>query len=373
MSVAVGAMLSAAYADAQDYPQKPVRLVIGFPPGGSNDIIARQISPKLSEILNTNFIVENRPGANAILGTDYVAKAAPDGYTLGLAGLSPLVIAAFTYAKIPYDSVNDFAGITTVVMNPLLIVVHPALPARSMKEFIALAKAQPNKLDFATAGAGGSTRMLIELMKLDTGIKIQAVAYKGAGPALTELLGGHVQGMVMDLPVLLSPVKNGRLRALAVTSEKRSALLPDVATVAEQGLPALQAVNWYAILAPAKPPRAIVDKLQAVHMRDVGVADVLARLHGDVRAGQHAVHVNGGAGRSHLIEMLTYGLCIGGEFVELGEALVPKAHGSSPYRGSTVQDEKVKVNQLTRSFPRRREPITCLRGRLRHGFPPSRE
>ena len=229
-------LLLGCVAHAQEYPAKPVRLVIGFPPGGANDIIARQIAPRLSEYLNANFVVENRPGANAILGTDHVAKAAPDGYTLGLAGLSPLVMTAFTYAKIPYDSVNDFAGITTVVMSPLLIVVHPALPARSLKELVALAKAQPNKLDFATAGAGGTTRMLVELMKLQTGIKVQAVAYKGAAPALTELLGGHVQGMVMDLPVLYPQVKNGKLRAVAVTSEKRSPLLPEIATVGEQSL-----------------------------------------------------------------------------------------------------------------------------------------
>jgi tripartite-type tricarboxylate transporter receptor subunit TctC len=260
-------LLLGCVAHAQEYPNKPVRLVIGFPPGGANDIIARQIAPKLSEYLNANFVVENRPGANAILGTDHVAKAAPDGYTLGLAGLSPLVMTAFTYAKIPYDSVNDFAGITTVVMSPLLIVVHPALPARSLKELVALAKAQPDKLDFATAGAGGTTRMLIELMKLQTGIKVQAVAYKGAAPALTELLGGHVQGMVMDLPVLYPQVKNGKLRALAVTSEKRSPLLPQIATVAEQSLPALQATNWYAIMAPAKTPRVIVERLHGAITR----------------------------------------------------------------------------------------------------------
>ena len=263
----IAALANAVPGLAQDYPVKPVRLVIGFPPGGANDIIARQIAPRLSEYLNTNFVVENRPGANAILGTDHVAKAVPDGYTLGLAGLSPLVMTAFTYAKVPYDSVNDFAGITTVVMSPLLIVVHPALPARSLKELVALAKAQPNKIDFATAGAGGTTRMLIELMKLSAGIKIQAVAYKGAAPALTELLGGHVQGMVMDLPVLYPQVKNGRLRAVAVTSAKRSALLPDIATAQEQGMPALEAVNWYAIMAPAKTPRAIVERLHGAITR----------------------------------------------------------------------------------------------------------
>lgn len=257
---ATGLLLTVA-TFAQEYPVKPVRLVIGFPPGGANDIIARLIAPKLSESLGANFIVENRPGANAIIGTDHVAKAVPDGYTIGLAGLSPLVMTTFTYAKIPYDSINDFAGITTVVMSPVLIVVHPALPARSLKELVALAKTQPGKLDFGTAGAGGTTRMLIELMNLTSGIKIQAVAYKGAAPALTDLLGGHVQGMAMDLPVLLPSVKSGKLRALAITPERRSPLLLEVATVTEQGFPALQSTNWYAIMAPAKTPRVIVERL----------------------------------------------------------------------------------------------------------------
>ena len=259
-------LLLTVAAFAQEYPAKPVRLVIGFPPGGANDIIARLIAPKLSESLGTNFIVENRPGANAIIGTDHVAKAAPDGYTIGLAGLSPLVMTTFTYAKIPYDSINDFAGITTVVMSPVLIVVHPALPARGLKELVALAKTQPGKLDFGTAGAGGTTRMLIELMNLTAGIKIQAVAYKGAAPALTDLLGGHVQGMAMDLPVLFPSVKSGKLRALAITPERRSPLLPEVATVAEQGFPALQSTNWYAIMAPAKTPRIIVEQIGRAHV-----------------------------------------------------------------------------------------------------------
>ncbi len=260
-------LLTTGGALAQDYPVKPVRLVVGFPPGGANDIIARLLAPKLGEGLGTQVIVENRPGANAIIGTDHVAKAAPDGYTLALAGLSPLVMTSFTYAKVPYDSVNDFTGISTVVMSPVLIVTHPALPVRSIKELVALAKAQPGKLDFATAGAGGLTRMLIELMKINAGVDVQVVPYKGAAPALTDLLGGQVQGMAMDLPVLYPQVKNGKLRALAVTSERRSPLLPEVATVGEQGMRGLGAVNWYAVMAPAKTPRATVDRLHGAIAR----------------------------------------------------------------------------------------------------------
>lgn len=267
-------LMSAGSAAAQDYPTKPVRLVIGFPPGGANDIIARLIAPKLAESLGASFVVENRPGANAIIGTDFVAKAAPDGYTLGLAGLSPLVMTSFTYAKVPYDAVTDFAGISTVVMSPVLVVTHPVLPARSIKELVALARSRPGALDFATAGAGGLTRMVLELMKLNTGVKIQIVPYKGAAPALTDLLGGHVQGMAMDLPVLYPSVKAGKLRAVAVTSDKRSSLLPDVPTVKEQGIPGMQAVNWYAVMAPAKTPRAIVEKLHGALTRAVMSPDL---------------------------------------------------------------------------------------------------
>jgi tripartite-type tricarboxylate transporter receptor subunit TctC len=266
---------------AQEYPNKPVRLIIGFPPGGANDIIARQLAPKMAERLGVSVVVENRPGANAIIGTDVVAKAAPDGYTLGLAGVSPMVITAFTYAKVPYDTINDLTGISTVVMTPQLMVVHPSLPANSLKALIAIAKAQPGKIDFATAGSGGTTRMAVELFKLTAGVNVQVVAYKGAAPGITELLGGHVQGMVMDLPVLYAHVKSNKLRGVVITSERRSALLPDVATAAEQGMPALQAVNWYAMVAPAKTPRAIVEKLHGVVTGAVQSPDLKTRLAND--------------------------------------------------------------------------------------------
>jgi tripartite-type tricarboxylate transporter receptor subunit TctC len=267
-----------AAAQAQDYPAKPLRLVVGYPPGGANDIAARQIAPGMSEGLGVQVVVDNRAGANGMIGGEFVSKSSPDGYTLGLAGLSPLVLSAFTYARVPYDALNDFAGITTVVVNPELIVVHPALPVRAMKELIALGKAQPGKLDFATAGNGGISRMLIELMKIQTGIKVQHVAYKGAGPALIDLLGGQVQGMVMDLPVLYPQVKTGKLRALAITSEQRSALLPHIATVRELGYPALQAVNWLAIMAPSKTPRAIVKRLHEVIAKAATAPDFQQRV-----------------------------------------------------------------------------------------------
>ena len=255
-----------------------MRLVVGFPPGGSNDIVARHLAPRLGEILAVQVVVENRPGANAIIGTEYVAKSPPDGYTLTLASVSPLVISPFTYAKIPYDTVNDFAGITTVAMTPEVIAVHPSVPAHSLKELIALAKARPGKLDFSSSGNGGLPHLVIELFKTVAGVNVQHVAYKGAGPALTDTLGGQVHGIAVDFPVLYPHIKAGELRGLTVASERRNPLLPDLPTSAEQGMPKLFAVNWFAILAPAKTPRAAVDKLHASLLKAANSPDVKERF-----------------------------------------------------------------------------------------------
>lgn len=272
--------LAAGAAHAQDYPAKPVRLVIGFPPGGSNDIVARLLAPKLGEVLGVQVVVENRPGANAIIGTEYVARSAPDGYTLTLASVSPLVISPFTYSKIPYDTITDFAAITTVAMTPEVIAVHPALPVKSLKELIALAKSKPGKLDFASSGNGGLPHLVIELFKTTAKVNVLHVPYKGAGPALTDLLGGHVQGIAVDFPVLYPHIKGGKLRGLVVASKSRNPLLPDMPTSAEQGLPTLFAVNWFAIMAPARTPRPIVDKLHAALVKAATSPDVKERFVG---------------------------------------------------------------------------------------------
>ena len=276
-----GALVLAAVmgvAHAQEYPSKPVRLVIGFPPGGSNDIVARILAPKLGELLGAQVVVENRPGANATIGTEYVARSAPDGYTLTLASVSPLVISPFTYAKLPYDTVNDFAAITTVAMTPEAISVHPALPVKSLKELIALARSKPGKLDFASSGNGGLPHLTIELLKTIAKIDVQHVPYKGAGPALTDVLGGHVPGFIIDFPVVYPHIKGGRLRGLVVTSESRNPLLPDMPTSAEQGLPKLLSVNWFAVMAPAKTPRPIVEKLHAALVKAATSPDVKERF-----------------------------------------------------------------------------------------------
>ena len=255
------ASLLCAGAFAQTYPTKPVRLVVGFPPGGSNDIVARQLAPRLGQLLGVQVIVDNRPGANATVGTDHVAKSPPDGYTLTLGSASPLAISPFTYPNIPYDTLRDLAPITTVASTPEMIATHPSLPARNLKELVALAKQQPGKLNFASSGNGGLPHLAIELFRKLGAVDIVHVPYKGAGPALTDLMGGHVHVMIVDVPVLAPGVKSGKLRGIAVTAEKRTPLLPDLATAPEQGMPALIAVNWFAIMAPAKTPKPIIDRL----------------------------------------------------------------------------------------------------------------
>jgi tripartite-type tricarboxylate transporter receptor subunit TctC len=236
------------------------------------------VAPKLAELLGGQVVVENRPGANAIIGTDYVAKAAPDGYTLTLTGVSPIVISPHTYPRLPYDPMVDFVAITTVAMTPELIAVHPSLPVRSLTDLIRLARTKPGQLNFASSGNGGLPHLAIELLKSAAKIDLQHVAYKGAAPALTDLLGGHVHGFVIDFPVLYPHVKSGKARGLAVTNERRAALLPELPTSVEQGLPALIAVNWFAILAPAKTPRPIIDRLYAALSKASASPDLQQRL-----------------------------------------------------------------------------------------------
>ena len=275
-ALVVAAVMGTAHA--QEYPFRPVRLVIGFPPGGSNDIVARILAPKLGELLGTQVVVENRPGANATIGTEYVARAPADGYTLTLASASPLVISPFTYSKLPYDTVNDFAAITTVAMTPEAVCVHPALPVKSLKELIALARSKPGKLDFASSGNGGLPHLTIELFKTLAKIDVLHVPYKGAGPALTDVLGGHVPAFIIDFPVVYPHIKGGRLRGLVVTSESRNPLLPELPTSGEQGLPKLLSVNWFAVMAPAKTPRPVVEKLHAALVKAAASPDVKERF-----------------------------------------------------------------------------------------------
>ena len=267
-----------AFACAQDFPVKPIRLIIGFPPGGSNDIVARQLAPRLSEALGVQVVVENRPGANATIATEFVARALPDGYTLTLASASPLAISPHTYSKIAYDTLRDFAGITTVAMTPELVAVHPALPVRSLKELIALAKARPGKLNFASAGNGGLPHLAIELFKTLAKVNVQHVPYKGASPAAVDLVGGHIEGMIMDFPAIYTHVQQGKMRGLAMAAEKRTPLMPEIPTAAEQGVPGLIAVNWFSVVAPAKTPRPVQERLHATLVKAATAPDIRERF-----------------------------------------------------------------------------------------------
>jgi tripartite-type tricarboxylate transporter receptor subunit TctC len=277
---AAALLLPASFALAQSYPAKPVRLIVGFPPGGSNDIVARIVAPRLGELLGQQVVVENRAGANATIAAEFVAKSTPDGYTLMLGSASAVAIGPHTYAKLGYDTLRDFAPVTTVAMTPEAVAVHPALPVRDLKSLIALAKARPGQLDFASAGNGGLPHLAIELFKVQANVNVQHVPFKGAGPAVTDLLGGHVQGIIMDFPAIQAQMKSGKLRGIALAAEKRIAQMPDLPTTIEAGLPGLQAVNWFVVLAPAKTAQPVVSRLYEVLMKTVGGADIKDRFAG---------------------------------------------------------------------------------------------
>ena len=256
---AVGAS-PAVHAQAV-YPSKPVRLVVPFPAGGTTDILARAAAQKLSEAWGQQVIVDNRPGAAGNIGSELVAKSAPDGYTLLMGTVGTHAINSSLYAKMPYDHVKDFAPVILVAGVPNVLVVTPDLPVKTVAELIAYGKANPGKLNFASSGSGTSIHLSGELFKVLTGVQMTHVPYKGSAPALTDLMGGHVQLMFDNLPSSLALIKGGKLRAIAVTSLNRAPALPDVPTVAESGVPGFEASSWFGILAPAGTPHDVVTKI----------------------------------------------------------------------------------------------------------------
>lgn len=260
-AAAGGAALASHGARAQNFPERPIQMVVGFLAGGSNDSVARIIAPRLGELLGTTVVVDNRPGANATIGTLFVARAEPNGYTLTLAGASPLAISPHTYANIPYDTARDFAGVAAVAMTPEVICVNPNLGPRTLAELVELGKRRD--LAFSSSGNGGLPRLAIELLRSTAGLRITHVPYRGAMPAAIDTVSGQVNGIIMDLPPLVPLIREGKLRALAVTSEQRASLLPDLPTTVEQGFPTVLATNWFGVMAPARTPRPIVDKLHA--------------------------------------------------------------------------------------------------------------
>ena len=276
LSVAATAVVGPV--EAQTYPTKPIRIVIPFPPGGTTDILGRIAAQKLSEALGQQVVADNRPGAAGNIGAEQVAKAAPDGYTLITLPGSTLTIHPSLYAKLPFDPLKDFAPITILAAVPNALVVHPSLPVRNVKDLIAFAKSRPGQLNYASTGAGQSTHLSMELFKTMAGVKITHVPYKGSAPAVADLLGGHVPMMFDNMPSALPHVKAGKLRAIAVSTLKRSPVAPDIPTVAESGLPGFEVSVWFSVMAPANTSKEIVDRLHRVLVKALQSADVRERL-----------------------------------------------------------------------------------------------
>jgi tripartite-type tricarboxylate transporter receptor subunit TctC len=272
----VTCVASAAYA--QTYPARPIRFVVPFAAGGGSDLVARTVAAKITESLGQPVIVDSRPGAAGTIGADIASKSPPDGYTLLLGSNGPLAINPSLYPKLPYDAARDFAPVSLVTVMPFLLVTHPSLPVKSVKDLVALAKAKPGQLNYGSPGTGSTTHLANELLKSMTGIQIAHVPYKGVAPAATDLISGQVQMMSGDLSTLVPHVRSGRMRAIAVTASRRSNLLPDMPTVAESGVPGYEAAGWFGVLVPAGTPQSNVDRLNATIVKGLADRDARERL-----------------------------------------------------------------------------------------------
>jgi tripartite-type tricarboxylate transporter receptor subunit TctC len=279
-AMAVAAVAHPALAaDAAAFPSKPVRLIVPFTPGGSTDILARAIGQKLSESWRQPVVIENRPGAGGAIGMELAAKAPADGTTMVMGHIGTLAANPALYRSLSYDPVRDFAPVTLVAMVPNVLVVGPAIPSRSVAEFVALAKSKPGKLDYGSGGNGSAAHLAMEYFKLKAGVDLQHVPYKGTAPALTDLLGGQIAVILTGLPPVLQHVKSGKLRILGVASRERLAAFPEIPTIAESGVPGFEATQWYGLLVPAATPKDIVAKIQrdtAAALRDPAVNERLA-------------------------------------------------------------------------------------------------
>lgn len=262
VTLVIAAVVPAASLAQGNYPVKPVRIVVPFPPGGTNDIVGRLVARDLSAAMGQQFVIDNRGGASGLIGADNVAKSAPDGYTLMVHSTSHLTN-DFSYKKLPYDTFKDFEPIALLAAQPYVLVVHPSLPVKSVKEFIALAKSRPDQITYASNGEGGNPRVLMALFASMAKIQLIHVPYKGGGPMATSLMSGETQSAVATVGSMLPSLAAGRVRPLGVTSAKRSSILPKVPTIAESGLPGYDMNAWVGAFAPAKTPKAIVDRLHA--------------------------------------------------------------------------------------------------------------
>lgn len=277
-------LFSSTALQAADYPTRPIRMVVAYAPGGTTDFTARVVAPKLTELLGQTVVVDNRPGAGSILGTDLVAKGTPDGYTIMMADTTYGIIPAI-YAKLPFDVQKDFTTISQIMTVPNALVVHPSVAARSVKELVELAKAKPGQLTFGSGGVGTPLHMAGEQLKVAAGINMLHVPHKGAAPAMASLLGGQITLVFPTLTLAVPQVRAGKLRGLAVTSAKRAAAFPDMPTMSEAGYAAVNATSWFGLVAPARAPKPILNRLGTETAKVVKMADVRERIeaqHGEV-------------------------------------------------------------------------------------------
>lgn len=274
--VALG-MCGAIASYAQNFPTRPLRIVVPYAAGGSTDVLARMVGQKLTAVLGQPVVIDNRTGAGTIIATEIVARAAPDGYTL-LMATPPLTIAAALYEKLPFDTARDFAAVTNIAATSNVLVVHPAVPAQSVKELVALAKANPGKFAFGSSGVGGASHLAVELFRSMAGIELVHVPYKGGSLAVTDLLGGRLTLMFANLTTVQGHIKTGRVRALAIGTAQRSLVVPDLPTVAAAGVPGYEANNWNGVVAPAGTPRAVIERLRREIKAAVDAPEMRERL-----------------------------------------------------------------------------------------------
>ena len=265
-------------AAPQAYPAKPIRIVVPFSAGGPTDITVRQVAPRLTELLGQPIVVDNRAGATGIIGAEMVAKSPPDGYTLLMGTASVVAINMVTYSKLPYDTLRDFQPLTPIMTTTTILVVHPSVPVKSLKELVAIAKSRPGEVTLGSAGTGGTLHLPIEMLMKSAAIKVTHVPYKGAAPAVVDVVGGQLTGMFVDLPVISPHIKAGRVKPLAVASPARSQYFPQVPTTKESGYPDVELQNYYALFLPAKTPRDVVTKLHDAVVKSVNTPAVREKL-----------------------------------------------------------------------------------------------
>ena len=277
LALAVAAAAITPHVSAQNYPDRPIRVIVGVPAGGTPDVMARMVTTGMSKVLGQSLVMDNRGGAGGLIGTETAAKSNPDGYTLLVSSPGPLAILPHMQ-KINYDPIADFVPIGLIASNPFLLIAHPSVPARSVKDLLALARAQPGKLNYASAGNGAANHLAMELFRSMAGVNMTHVPYKGAPQAVSDLIAGHMNLMFNSIPPVLSHIKADRIRALGVGSSKRAAQLPDVPTINEAGVPGYEAITWFGMLAPAKTPRPILAKLSDAFARTINAPETRASL-----------------------------------------------------------------------------------------------